>query len=127
MKNILILFLLLALSLPAYGNPFSKKGRMPEKYYQKIWCDQNNGIAEYRLKDKTRVDCLNNTHAVEVDFGKKWAEAIGQSLYYSLQTGKKAGILLIVDDPKERRFWIRLNSTIEHFKLPIDTWMIEKE
>jgi hypothetical protein len=48
---------------------------------------------EYVLPDKTRCDCLTPTHAVEVDFGPKWHEAIGQSLY-NLQTGKKVGIVL---------------------------------
>lgn len=43
--------------------------------------------------DGTRADCLISTHAVEVEFaGKKWIEAIGQSLNYSIQTGKKVGL-----------------------------------
>lgn len=56
------------------------------------------------------------------DFGPKWAEAIGQALYYSLQTGKRAGVALILEKPKDHKYWIRLNSTIQHFGLPIDTW-----
>lgn len=57
-----------------------------------------------------------------MDFTNKWAEGIGQSLFYSLQTGKKAGIVLILENPGDRRFWIRLNTTIQHHNLPIDTW-----
>ncbi len=45
-------------------------------------------------------------------------------MYYSLQTGKKAGIILIPETMKDRKYWIRLNTTIEHFNLPIDTWKI---
>jgi len=96
----------------------------PEKYYQEKWCSENKGQAEVVLPDKTRADCITSTHAVEHDFGPKWAEAIGQSLYYSLQTGKRAGIALILETPADRKYWIRLNSTIEHFKLPIDTWEV---
>jgi hypothetical protein len=96
----------------------------PEKYYQEKWCAENKGRAEVVLPDRTRCDCLTATHAVEHDFGQKWAEAIGQSLYYSLQTGKKAGIALILEKPEDRRYWIRLNSTIQHFNLPIDTWEV---
>ena len=96
-----------------------------EKWYQEIWCDQTQGEVEYRLPDKTRVDCLTSTHAVEHDFGSKWAEAIGQALFYSLSTGKRSGIVLIIDKEKEWRYWIRLNSTIDHFNLPIDTWWME--
>jgi hypothetical protein len=35
-----------------------------------------------RLPDKTRVDCLIATHAVEYDFGSEGAEAIRQVFYY---------------------------------------------
>jgi len=97
----------------------------PEKYYQRIWCDNQGGQTEYRLPDKTRCDCLTDSHAVEVDFAVKWYEALGQSLYYSMQTGKRAGILLIIESDKDLKYWIRLNSTIQHFDLPVDTWKIE--
>jgi len=112
----LILISILLLSRPVHAD------HLPEKHYQAEWCDAQQGVTEYVLPDKTRCDCLTDDHSVEFDFGKKWAESIGQSLYYSLQTGKRAGIVLILETPAERRFWIRLNSTIEHFKLPIDTW-----
>lgn len=99
----------------------------PEKYYQEKWCVEHGGQAEVVLPDQTRADCITSTHAVEHDFGPKWAEAIGQSLYYSLQTGKRAGIVLILERPADRKYWIRLNSTIQHFGLPIDTWEIFDE
>ena len=69
-----------------------------------------------------RCDCLTETHAIEFDFGDNWAEAVGQSAYYGLQTGKKAGIVLILESMKDRKYWIRLNTTIEQFNMPIDTW-----
>jgi len=49
------------------------------------------GAVEHRLHDGTRVDILTATHAIEADWSHKWAEAVGQSLYYSLITGKKPG------------------------------------
>jgi hypothetical protein len=54
--------------------------------------------------------------------GNHWVETVGQSAYYALQTGKKAGIVLILETMKDRKYWIRLNTTIEYFNLPIDTW-----
>lgn len=81
---------------------------------------------EVALPDKTRCDCLTDSHAIEFDFGSKWAEAIGQALYYAIQTGKKAGIVLILEDQKDLNYWIRLNTVIDHFSLPIDTWKIEE-
>ena len=95
----------------------------PEKWYQEKWCSERKGVIEYQLPDKTRCDCLTDTHAIEIEFANNWSEAIGQSLYYSIQTGKRAGIVLILEKEKDRKYWIRLNSTIKHFKLPIDTWM----
>ena len=96
-----------------------------EKYYQEKWCKEHNGQVEVVLPDKTRCDCITDTHAIEHDFGPKWAEAIGQSLYYSLQTGKRAGIVLIIRKKTDQKYWIRLNSTIKLFGLPIDTWKID--
>jgi hypothetical protein len=58
------------------------------------------------------------------DLGNGWAEAIGQSAYYSIHTKKKAGIVLILENVKDRKYWIRLNTTIEHFNLPIETWNV---
>jgi hypothetical protein len=86
----------------------------------------HKGQLEVVLPDGTRCDCVTNTHAIEIEFGNKWAEAVGQSAYYSLQTERKAGIVLILEKIKDRKYWIRLNGTIEHFGLPIDTWNIGK-
>jgi len=95
-----------------------------ERSYQDEWCTKHNGQSEVVLPDKTRCDCMLTDHAIEFDFGPKFYEAIGQSLYYSLQTGKKSGIVLILEEQDDYKYWIRLNSIIEHFKLPIDTWNI---
>lgn len=102
----------------------SAKREHPEKWYQEMWCKANNGEVEVVLPDGTRCDCLTDTHAIEFDFGNNWAEAIGQPAYYALQTGKKAGVVLVLETAKDRKYWMRLNTTIEHFNLPIDTWNI---
>jgi hypothetical protein len=78
------------------------------------------------LPGKTLTDCITSTHAFEFDLGTKWAEAIGQALYYGLQTGKKPGVVMIMEGEKDYKYWLRLNSTIEHYKLPIDTWKMER-
>ncbi len=53
------------------------------------------------LPDRTSADCLTETHAIEFNFSNKWAESIGQSMFYALQTGKRAGIVLIQDSPRD--------------------------
>ena len=93
-----------------------------EKDYQVEWCNMHNGTLEYRLDDGARVDCLTNTHAIEFDFASKWAESIGQALYYSIKTGKKAGVVLIMEQPeKEQRFLKRLQAVACKFNITIWT------
>jgi hypothetical protein len=108
-----------------WSSPVQAEHKRPEKEYQRDWCAEARGHAEIRLPDGTRADCITRTHAIEFDFGQKWAESIGQALYYSMQTGKRAGIVLILERIEDRKFWIRLNSIVEFQKLPIDTWKIE--
>lgn len=119
MKEVKALALAMALILPTICHAAPQH---PEKWYQDKWCSQHHGQAEVELPDKTRADCITATNAIEFDFAHKWYEAVGQALYYSLQTGKRGGIVLIIENIDDRKYWIRLNSTIEHFKLPIDTW-----
>ena len=102
------------------------KREHPEKWYQERWCREQGGQIEVVLPDNTRCDCVTDTHAIEFDFGSGWAEAIGQSSYYSIQTEKKAGIVLILENKKDEKYWIRLKTTIEHFNFPIETWAVGK-
>ena len=67
-----------------------------ESYYVNQWCTSDFGRKEAVLWDMTRVDCLAKDYAIEFDFAKKWAESIGQSLYYSKLTGKKPAVVLIL-------------------------------
>ena len=98
-----------------------------EEWYQQRWCDAHNGEMEVVLPDKTRCDCVTATHAIEFDFGEKWAESIGQSLYYGLRTGKTPGIVLILEEESDDKYWLRLHATVDHYDLPIDTWAIGEE
>ena len=65
-------------------------------------CNELNGTMEYVLFDRTRVDCLTDKYAIEVDFAKKWAESIGQALYYADVTNKEPAVALIVGEDDER-------------------------
>ena len=61
--------------------------KISESFFQHQWCLIEGGQTKYTLPDRTQIDCLTESHAVEVDFAHKWAEAIGQSLHYSLMSG----------------------------------------
>ena len=42
------------------------------------------------------MDCLTKDYALEFDFAHKWAESVGQSLYYSIMTKRQPGVVLIL-------------------------------
>ncbi len=118
MRNFLILLFILI--TPAKS--FSKSLHL-EKVYQEFWCARSGGRTEVVLADRSRVDCLTDKYAIEVDFAKKWAEAIGQALFYGAETGKEPGILIIIEKPPQKRFLRRLRLDIKEFKLPIRVWV----
>ena len=94
-----------------------------EKEYQAKWCQESGGVAEYVLPDRSRVDCLTATHAIEVDFANKWAESCGQALYYSIQTGCKPGIVLILEKQSDKSHLKRLMELAD--KYGITVWTME--
>lgn len=106
--------------------PQPRTFKASEKSINLRWCDSMEGIAEFRTKDGTYVDCLTGSHAIETEFGNKWKEAIGQSLHYAESTKKKAGILLIQDKNSQVDYLSQLQRVIEEFQLPITLYVIEK-
>ena len=104
MKKYLLLFLVLLIPLSVAAHEKN------ERYYQNIWCAENKGITEYILPDKTRVDCLTKNYAVEFDFASKWAESVGQSLYYAEMTGKKPAIVLIEESSNDEKYFQRAKT-----------------
>ena len=100
MKAKLLTWMLLAVSGAAQA--------ATEADYVHAWCPAQPGYLEieHRLPDKTRIDCLTETMAIEVDWAKKWAEGVGQAIYYGSMTGKRAGVALIMGEG-EIRFYYR--------------------
>jgi hypothetical protein len=112
-KNILILVFTMAI-LPA--NAIEN-----EDYYNRQFCSEVSGQAEYKLPDRSRIDCLTDTHAYEADWadGLKVYESIGQSLYYAAETGKNPGILLLVRKKNSDKHIRKVKRVIENWSLPI--------
>ena len=96
----------------------------PERWYQQQWQAQHGGEIEVVLPDKTRCDWVGEEYALEFDFADKWAEAIGQSLYYASRLNKKAAIVLIIEDEADKRFWVRMNAVVKEYHLPIKTYIL---
>lgn len=122
MKKLIIALLILALPVTAQA-----KRLYLEKEYQKEWCSSHGGIVEYVLPDKSRVDCLTDTHAIEFNFASKQAEAIGQALFYAEITGRLPGVVLILGNPdKDTKYLKRLLTAtkgLDNFSI----WVIEPE
>ena len=92
-----------------------------EDYYNRQFCKEESGQVEYRLPDLSRIDCLTDTHAFETDWadGLKVYESIGQSLYYSSETGKQPGILLLIRKEGSDKHIRKVKRSIESWDLPI--------
>lgn len=78
---------------------------------------------EFHTDAGTYADCVSDTHAIEIESTEDWAEAIGQSLHYAEQTGKRAKVLFFCeaeDTSTCYRHQLRFESTLGAFGLPID-------
>lgn len=117
-KNAVLYLVLAALLLVGWSSVLAA----PESDYRDKWCEARNGQVEVRLADGTRVDCVTKFYAVEVDFSRKWAEAVGQALWYAANTGRVAKIVLIVDFTSNTSVaqYERVRKLIWHYELPID-------
>ena len=116
MKKLLI-FLIWCLALPVQAKHLHR-----EVEYQTYWCSQHGGVMEYELPDKARVDCLTKEYAIEFDFAYKWAESIGQSLYYAMMTDRKPAVVLIMENPEhEQQYLKRLKTVAEKYGITVFT------
>ena len=113
MKKYILLFLVLLIPLTFASHEKN------ERYYQNIWCRENKGITEYILPDKTRVDCLTKEYAVEFDFAAKWAESVGQSLYYAKMTKKKPAIVLIMESNNDEKYFERAKTLSQSYDIAL--------
>jgi len=112
-KFIILLFLL-------FTCPALASHQYLEKQYQQYWCEKQGGQIEYVLDDGTRVDCLLPNMAVEFDFAPKWAECVGQAIYYGKKTKRNPVCILIMEDPiKDTKYLNRLKySVYEQKQIP---------
>jgi hypothetical protein len=111
----ILVFILLVLPVSAGAERTHSK-----RWYQDRWCAKNFGEGRVTVSDV--YDCLSEKYVIEFDYADKWYESIGEALHYAMQTGKRAGIVLIMEREKDVKYWTKLNKTIRHYRLPIDTW-----
>ena len=95
------------------GIPQQKDFKLSEGSINARWCESRRGIAEFRTKDGTYVDCLTDTYAVEAEFDNNWKEAIGQSLHYAESTNKKAAIIELLPEYYPSSIFQRLSKSLD--------------
>ena len=114
-NKVLIVVLLFLLTLPVQA-----KHLHYEREYQAAWAEKNNAEVEVVLDCGARVDCVTEEYAVEFDFANKWAESIGQCLYYALKTNKKPAVVLIMENPeKDEKYYNRLKAVADKYGITI--------
>lgn len=96
---------------------------LTETDYRNRFCEGMQ--QEVVLPNGTRVDCLTDRLAIEVDWTHKWAEAIGQSMLYSATTDKLPGIILVCKVGAEncQKHEYLINEAVAHWRLPITVWL----
>jgi hypothetical protein len=81
-----------------------------------------DGVTEYRLDDGTRVDILTDDYAIEVDWATKWAESVGQCLYYAEKTGKRPMSLLLIEDDADDKYVWRILRAVKDTNIEVRTY-----
>ena len=89
------------------------------------WCMKHEGLLDVRLPDGRRCDCLTRDYAITMTSGPHWAEALGTALYDAAQTGRKAGMVLVLEQEQEYENFLLLNTTLQHHRLDLKVWVIE--
>jgi len=92
-----------------------------EKKYIEEWCKRNKGTTGYYIDGGSNIDCLTEEYAVEFEFAKKWPEAVGWALYYSIKTDKRPGIVLIIKDKEDYAYLKKLLNVSETYDIQVWT------
>ena len=92
-----------------------------EKHYQDNYC---NGETEVTMPNRTRCDCVKERTEGKINYGNKWSQSIGQALNYGKETGKTPVLYLIIEKPKDERYYKRVKGIIDYYDLPIELFRI---
>lgn len=71
-----------------------------------------------------RIDLQTDSYAIEVEFARKWKQAIGQALYYGMETNLQPGIVLILRSKAQYKYFQQLNSALNygHLEHRVRVW-----
>ena len=115
MKFILLIITLSIASFASLAKP--DETFYSEKFCEEIWFGQSEHPIKENNETIAEVDCLTDKKAIE--FG--WSDGdiyndIGQSLYYSIKTGKSPVIILLIDIENYEEIIKKLNEELKSLK-----------
>lgn len=113
--------LLLAVSLLAAAEPAAAVAWESERAACARLAPRYDAAVEVRLSDGCRVDLLTDSQAIEVDWAKKWAESIGQALYYSIGTDREPAVILLTRGPRDQRYVRRCQAVCDRVRITLYT------
>lgn len=98
--------------------------QLHEDDYQQLIRKELGGEMEVAVQSGY-VDILTEQYAIEVEFANKWKQAIGQSIWYGMQTSKKPGIVLIKEKSADEKYVLQLGSALGYAGLSkqIKVWV----
>lgn len=95
-----------------------------EDDYVKAFCRGYLGDA-HPLDDGTRPDCIWDNYAIEYDWASfKWYECITQAKWYAMNTGRRAGCVLIQRKHSDMLYIQRAKRLIMHYNEPVTLWIL---
>ncbi len=115
------LFILILILIPGISEAAKKRSI---NFYKNKWCIQHVGKPDVTYHNSMTIDCVTNDYVFIFDYSYRWRKAIGKALYFSIETGKRAGIVLIIERARERFYFRQLKNLIRYFSLPIDIFQV---
>lgn len=98
-------FLVIVISVACLAmQPASEPRKLSEAEHAEALAEKYGAALEVVQWDKTRIDFVTDDYVIEIDFAYKWAEAIGQALYYAIAdpSDRLPAIVLLVDKGQDR-------------------------
>lgn len=93
---------------------------MRETEWAKVLAPKYQADVEVPVWDGTRCDLLNDDFAIEIDWAYKWAEAIGQALYYAIALDRRPAVLLLMKNGyKDRKYAHRCQAVCAKFDIKL--------
>lgn len=103
------LFIIMLFSSTAYS--------ASDDWYIQTYC---TGEKYKKMPDLTICDCVDDVYAYE--YSRDWQTAAGKALHMANQSGKRAGIVMMIDTSDNFRNAEMVRTDIQQMKFPIDLW-----